>query len=292
VIPSGEETKNFHHFEQLLDAILSLKPDRYTTLIALGGGVVGDITGFAASVVLRGIPFIQVPTTLLAMVDSSVGGKTGINTNFGKNMIGSFYQPLAVIADTTTLKTLPEREIQAGFAEIIKYGLIDDAAFFTQLEEEKISVTQAISASCLAKARIVAQDERESGKRALLNLGHTFGHALETEMGYDGTLLHGEAVAIGMTLAFEFSAEQAICSRADAARVKACIASYGLPTSPLDIASHWNVKALMRHMAADKKAKDDALTLILAKAIGQSFIAEKVDAAAIQAFWKKILKAA
>jgi len=220
VLPAGEATKKIAAFEALCEDILALGIERSTVLIALGGGVIGDLTGFVASVLLRGLDFIQVPTTLLSQVDSSVGGKTGINAKAGKNLIGAFHQPLAVFIDTTTLDTLPKRELLAGYAEVVKYGLLGDADFYQWLEDNGADLlagdeekrTHAILTSCQAKANVVAQDEKEGGVRALLNLGHTFGHALEKECAYDGSLLHGEAVAIGMVMAFEFCAAQGLCA--------------------------------------------------------------------------------
>ena len=219
VLPAGEQTKSFKELEALLETLLAYKPERNTTLIAFGGGVIGDITGFAASILLRGVPFIQIPTTLLAMVDSSVGGKTGINTKYGKNLVGTFYQPKCVLADISLLKTLPKREFLAGYAEVVKYGFIQDATFFEELEKNASQLNNSahlkhmIMTSCKAKADIVEKDEREGGIRALLNLGHTFAHALEAEMGYDGRLLHGEAVAIGLVLAFSFSVSRDLCPK-------------------------------------------------------------------------------
>jgi len=232
LLPSGEETKDLDHFGRLAEDILAIGIERGTMLVALGGGVVGDVTGFAAATLLRGIDFVQIPTTLLAQVDSSVGGKTGINTRIGKNLIGAFYQPRLVLADTETLTSLPRRELLAGYAEIVKYGLIRDAAFFSWLEAEGGSVCalapaalrRAVMTSCAMKAEIVAGDEREEGDRALLNFGHTFGHALETETGFSSRLLHGEAVALGMVLAFDFAARLGLAA--------AAVVAVGLSTAP------------------------------------------------------------
>ncbi len=288
-LPAGESTKSFPHLEKLLNDLLALKPDRKTTLIALGGGVVGDITGFAASILLRGVPFIQIPTTLLAMVDSSVGGKTGIDTAFGKNLIGSFYQPRAVIADVTTLDTLPERQSRAGYAEVVKYGLIDMPEFFERLEAKQAGREELVETSCRAKARIVAEDEKEEGKRALLNLGHTFGHALELQTGYGDSLLHGEAVAIGMVMAFQFSERLGLCPAEDTKRVIVHLQENGLPVSPLDIQPEWSVDALITAMQQDKKATDGQLNFILVRGIGRAYIAKDVDAGAVHSFLHEIL---
>jgi 3-dehydroquinate synthase len=293
ILPPGEQTKSFDHFTELAGTLLEHKPDRHTTLLALGGGVIGDLTGFAASVILRGIPFIQLPTTLLAQVDSSVGGKTAINAAHGKNLIGSFHQPKLVLADVSTLTTLPPREWRAGYAEVAKYGLINDAPFFAWLETNASSLregnaallSQAILHSCKAKAAIVAADEREQDDaRALLNLGHTFGHALEAETGYGPELLHGEAVSIGMALAFRFSAALGLCTPAAAQRVETHLAAMGLPVTPRDIRPHWDTDALMEHFTRDKKAEGGTLTFILARGIGQAFVARQVDAGALRNF--------
>lgn len=285
IIPHGESSKSFSSLELLLDRIFETKPDRKTTLIALGGGVVGDLTGFAASIVLRGINFIQIPTTLLAQVDSSVGGKTGINNKYGKNLVGSFYQPLLVLADTDAIKTLPQREFLAGYAEIVKYGFIDDAEFFGWLDvnlqkilaHDNTTLQYIIKASCLAKAKIVTEDERESGARALLNFGHTFGHALEKSTGYSDKLLHGEAVAIGMVFAFKLSQKMGLCSSEDVTKATNHLKKSGLRISPLDIQREWNQDELMQAMRQDKKAYDGKLTFILAKGIGTSFIENNVS---------------
>jgi 3-dehydroquinate synthase len=292
VIPAGEQTKDFHHFEELLNTLLDMNIERSTTLIALGGGVIGDLTGFAASVILRGVDYIQVPTTLLAQVDSAVGGKTGIDTAHGKNLVGAFYQPRLVIADLDTLDTLPAGELRAGYAETIKYGLINDAEFFAWLEGAGAALLdgdadarrRAVVHSCRAKAEIVAEDEREGGRRALLNLGHTFGHALEAQAGFSGALLHGEAVAIGCVMAFELSARLGLCPAEDAARIRTHYSAIGLPTSPPAIDGvAWDADQLLDHMAADKKVEDGAITFILARAIGAAFIAKDIDPGDVRA---------
>ncbi len=291
LVPVGEGTKSLPNFATLLEQILAFAPDRNTTLIALGGGVVGDITGFAASVVLRGIPFIQIPTTLLAQVDSSVGGKTGVNTAYGKNVIGSFYQPKAVLIDVDTIETLPQRERLAGYAEIVKYGLIGDAEFFSWLEKngaallngDKALQMEAIAKSCRAKAAIVTQDEKETkGLRALLNLGHTFGHALEAEMGYSNALLHGEAVAIGMVLAAKLSEQLGLASNTTT-QLEQHLKSVGLKTSVKELNKTFTVDALMAHIAHDKKAENGTLTFVLLKRIGEAFVAKNVSADAVRA---------
>ncbi len=292
VLPAGEATKSFNLLEQLLNELLGLQPDRKTLLIALGGGVIGDITGFAASILLRGVPFVQIPTTLLSQVDSSVGGKTGINTEYGKNLIGSFYQPQAVIIDTNTLSSLPDRELRAGFAEVIKVACITDVDFFEWLEahsnqvlsQDTEALTHAITQSVRIKAEIVEQDEREAGVRALLNLGHTFGHALELEYAYDGTLVHGEAVAIGMVMAYEYSALEGLCRADDALRVGKLIKDSDLPVRVPD----WpNAETLLSHMQQDKKAEDGKLTFILAKAIGKCVVQKSIDTTSMLDFLQK-----
>lgn len=286
-VPAGESSKSFAMLERVLDQLLAESPERKTSLVALGGGVIGDLAGFAASVLLRGVPFIQIPTTLLAQVDSSVGGKTGINSRHGKNLIGSFYQPRMVLADVGALATLPPRQRRAGYAEIVKYGLINDPDFFTWLEQHGAAVLEgdiaainhAVKTSCTHKADIVRQDEREGGARALLNLGHTFGHALEAETGFGDTLLHGEAVAIGMVLAFQLSAAKGLCPQADVERIIAHCQATGLPWRMRDIREEWDVDALIAHFAKDKKVADGKLTFILARGIGQSFISQDVTRA-------------
>jgi 3-dehydroquinate synthase len=280
VLEAGEQSKSFAGLETLMNQLLELGIERRTTLVALGGGVIGDLTGFAASIALRGIDFVQIPTTLLAQVDSSVGGKTGIDTPQGKNLVGAFHQPRLVLADTATLDTLPRRQMLAGYAEVAKYGLINDPAFFTWLESNGVDVIDradvplrhAVLESCRNKARVVAADEREQDARALLNLGHTFGHALEAECGYSDELLHGEAVAIGMVMAFDLSARLGLCSLEDAARVQRHLASVGLPTSPNWIDGRdWQADRLIRHMGRDKKVKDGRIAFVLAHGIGRAF---------------------
>ncbi len=293
-VPAGEGSKEFASFARMMNALLDQRPDRKTTLVALGGGVVGDLTGFAASVLLRGVDFIQVPTTLLAQVDSSVGGKTGINTRHGKNLVGTFYQPRLVLADTAVLDTLPRRELLAGYAEVAKYGLIDDPAFFAWCEKNGAAVlagdaaarTYAIEQSCLSKARIVAADERETTDlRALLNLGHTFGHALEAETGFGPDLLHGEAVGAGMAMAFDLSTRLGLCSEADAQRVRGHLGAVGLPTRLRSIGGDnsrlWDAGRLVGHMRGDKKAEGGKLAFVLARGIGGAFVSREVDEAVL-----------
>ena len=294
VVPAGENSKTFDSFGALMNELLDRRPDRKTTLVALGGGVVGDLTGFAASVLLRGVDFIQVPTTLLAQVDSSVGGKTGINTRHGKNLVGAFYQPRLVVADTDVLDTLPRRELLAGYAEVAKYGLIDDPAFWDWCEQNGAAVlagdaarrTYAIEQSCRAKARIVAADERETTDlRALLNLGHTFGHALEAETGFGPDLLHGEAVGAGMAMAFDLSAQLGLCPATDAGRVRRHLGDVGLPVRLRAIGGDnrrtWNAAKLVEHMRGDKKAEAGRLTFVLARGIGKAFVTREVDERAL-----------
>ncbi len=295
VLPAGERTKDFHHLESLVEQLIEMKIERGSTLIAFGGGVIGDIAGFAASVLLRGIDFIQVPTTLLAQVDSSVGGKTGINSRHGKNLIGSFYQPRLVLADTGVLSTLPRRELLAGYAEVVKYGLASEPEFFTWLEDHGASLIdgnpdarrQAVLRSCAAKAKVVAADERETGLRALLNLGHTFGHAIEAEAGY-GEFLHGEAVAIGMVMAFALSARLDLCAAADVARVRRHLAAVGLPTGLDGTGGRasgrvWDPQRLIEHMSRDKKVVGGRVVFILVRGIGEAFISDAVDPAEVEA---------
>jgi 3-dehydroquinate synthase len=294
-VPAGESSKEFGVFGQLMNDLLDRRPDRKATLVALGGGVVGDLAGFAASVLLRGVDFIQVPTTLLAQVDSSVGGKTGINTRHGKNLVGAFYQPRLVLADTDVLDTLPRRELLAGYAEVAKYGLIDEPDFFAWCEQNGAAVlsgdpakrTYAIEQSCLAKARIVAADERETTDlRALLNLGHTFGHALEAETGFGSDLLHGEAVGTGMAMAFDLSARLGLCPAADAERVRRHLGAVGLPVRLRSIGGDnrrsWDAARLIDHMRGDKKAEGGKLAFILARGIGKAFVTREVDEAALR----------
>jgi 3-dehydroquinate synthase len=300
VLEPGEHSKSFAGLEGLLTQLLDQGIERGTTLVALGGGVVGDLVGFAAAIALRGIDFVQVPTTLLAQVDSSVGGKTGIDMPRGKNLVGSFHQPRLVLADTATLDTLPRRQMLAGYAEVVKYGLINDPAFFAWLEthgadlidRDDAALRHAVLASCRAKAQVVAEDEREQDRRALLNLGHTFGHALEAECGYSDELLHGEAVAIGMVLAFELSARLGLASLEDAARVQRHLASVGLPTSPTWIDGRdWSAERLIRHMGRDKKVRDGRIAFVLARGIGQAFFPAHADLGEIAALLETAIAA-
>jgi 3-dehydroquinate synthase len=294
VLPPGEGTKDFAHFAKLTEDILGLGIERITPLIALGGGVIGDLTGFAAATLLRGIDYVQVPTTLLSQVDSSVGGKTAIDSVHGKNLIGAFHQPVRVIADIDTLSTLPRRELLAGYAEVVKYGLIRDRAFYDWLEGAGPKLVagdadarrQAVLKSCAAKAAVVAVDERETGERQLLNFGHTFGHALEAETGFGDTLLHGEAVALGMRLAFDLSAALGLCPKDSAARVRRHYEAVGLPVRLDQIANarRFAPADLIRHMSKDKKVRDGKITLILARDIGDAFISHDVDRATIATF--------
>ncbi|HMK70379.1 MAG TPA: 3-dehydroquinate synthase [Xanthobacteraceae bacterium] len=292
IVPPGEGSKSFRVFEQVCEAILAARIERGDLIVALGGGVIGDLAGFAASAVRRGVDYVQLPTTLLAQVDSSVGGKTAINSAHGKNLIGAFHQPILVLADTALLDTLPEREFRAGYAEIAKYALLGDAAFFAWLEANWREVfaggparDYAIAVSCGAKAAIVARDERESGERALLNLGHTFGHALEAACGFSDRLLHGEAVAAGMALAFAFSARRGLLPAAEAERAIHHLAKVGLPTGPKDIAGGLPcVDRLMELIAQDKKVRHGTLTFILARGIGLAFIEPDVDQREVRAF--------
>jgi len=281
VVPPGEGTKDFAHLANLCERLLAMNLERRSLLVAFGGGMVGDLAGFAASILLRGLDVVQIPTTLLAQVDSSVGGKTGINMPQGKNLVGSFHQPRLVLADTWVLRTLPKRELLAGYAEVVKYALINHADFFHWLEDHGLAIVEgdpaarrhAILTSCAAKAAIVAEDEREAGVRALLNLGHTFGHALEAELGYDGRLLHGEAVAIGLVLAFELSSGLGLCPAAAAAAVRRHLAAVGLPTELEAVPGvAWSVDGLIDHMGRDKKVRDGKVTFVLVKGIGKAFI--------------------
>jgi 3-dehydroquinate synthase len=291
VLAPGEQTKDFVHFQKLIEDILDTGIERGVTLIGLGGGVIGDLTGFAAAVLLRGIDFVQLPTTLLAQVDSAVGGKTGINTRHGKNLIGVFHQPRLVLADIDALGTLSRRQFLAGYAETVKYGLIGDAGFFDWLESHAKAICQgdiaarqeAVVRSCKAKAAIVAADERERGHRALLNLGHTFGHALEAAAGYGPDLLHGEAVAIGMCMAFDLSVRLGLCPADDAARLRRHIHDIGLP---VDMSAHGtaglNARTLISHMARDKKVRDAKVAFVLVRGIGKAFISTDVEPAAVE----------
>src|SRR6185437_2942159 len=298
IVEEGEGSKSYAGLEKVSEALIAAKIERNDLVIALGGGVVGDLAGFAAAILRRGVDFVQVPTSLLAQVDSSVGGKTGINSPKGKNLIGAFHQPILVLADTAVLDTLSPRQFRAGYAEVAKYGLLGDLAFFEWLEKNHDGIfsggaarEHAVAASCRAKAGIVARDERETGERALLNLGHTFGHALEAGCGFSGRLLHGEAVALGMSLAFEFSAKKGLISAADAARASAHLAAVGLPTHVKDVPGGVPpVDILMELIAQDKKVKRGTLTFILVRGIGQAFIEKNTDATEVRAFLTDKLK--
>jgi 3-dehydroquinate synthase len=292
VVPAGEGSKSYPVFERVCEDLIAARIERGDLVLALGGGVIGDLAGFASSAVRRGVDYVQVPTTLLAQVDSSVGGKTGINSSHGKNLVGAFHQPILVVADTALLDTLPPRIMRAGYAEVAKYGLIGDADFFAWLEANWTDIfagtaarEHAIAVSCRMKAQIVARDERETGDRALLNLGHTFGHALEAAAGFSDKLYHGEAIAIGMALAFAASAQRGLCSPADAQRVVAHLAAVGLPTRIADIPGEKpDADRLIALIGQDKKVKRGRLTFILARGIGKSFIAPDIDVADVRAF--------
>ena len=293
VVPSGEKTKSFTYLEVVVDSLLRAHVERGSLIVALGGGVVGDLTGFAAGVVKRGIGFAQVPTTLLAQVDSSVGGKTAINTVHGKNLVGVFHQPRVVIADTSVLKTLPRRELLGGYAEVVKYGLLGDESFFSWLETngahalagDTQAIAHAVAHSCVMKASIVAKDEREEGERALLNLGHTFGHALEAATGDSDRLLHGEGVAIGMCLAFRLSEELGLCASGTAERVSRHLDEVGLPTriDQIDRAVPGPAD-LLELMRQDKKVRHGRLTLVLARGIGEAFLTRDIGPERLEAF--------
>jgi shikimate kinase/3-dehydroquinate synthase len=296
VVPAGEGSKSIATYAEVSEALIARNLERSDLVVALGGGVVGDLAGFAAATLKRGTRFVQVPTTLLAQVDSSVGGKTGINSKHGKNLIGAFHQPSLVLADTSTLETLPQRDLRAGYAEVVKYGVIGDASFFARLESGwrdvlggKNALVDAIATSCAAKAAIVSRDELERGERALLNFGHTFGHALEQLTAYDGTrLVHGEAVAIGMVLAMRLSARLGLCPPDDRLRLEAHLGAVGLPTKVSEIADFYaGAEAVLRAMYQDKKVERGALTFILAHRIGDCFVAKNVDADEISAFLRE-----
>jgi len=298
VLPAGEKTKSFEHLISVCDSVLAARIERNDAVVALGGGVIGDLTGFAAGIARRGSRFIQVPTSLLAQVDSSVGGKTGINSPHGKNLIGVFHQPDLVLADTDVLDTLSPREFRAGYAEVAKYGLIDKPDFFAWLEQNWQAVfaggearIDAIATSCQAKADVVAADERENGQRALLNLGHTFGHALEAATQYDSArLVHGEGVSIGMVLAHQFSARMNLCSPDDGKRVEKHLREVGLPTTMDQIPGGLPpAEKLMDAIAQDKKVKGGKLTFILTRGVGQSFVADDVPQSEVVAFLKEKL---
>jgi 3-dehydroquinate synthase len=296
VLPAGEKTKSFEHLMTACDKVLEARIERNDYVIALGGGVIGDLSGFAAGIVRRGVRFVQVPTSLLSQVDSSVGGKTGINSRHGKNLIGVFHQPDLVLADTDVLNTLSEREFRAGYAEVAKYGLIDKPEFFAWLEANWKAVfadgaarIEAIAISCQAKADVVVADEFENGQRALLNLGHTFGHALEAATAYDSSrLVHGEGVSIGMVLAHAFSARMNLASPDDAQRVERHLKAVGLPTRMSEIPGELPpAEILMDAIAQDKKVKSGKLTFILTRGIGQSFVANDVPASEVLSFLKE-----
>ena len=297
-VEPGEASKSWANLERLTDWLLALGVTRKDHVFALGGGVVGDLVGFACAILKRGVGFVQLPTTLLAQVDSSVGGKTAINTAAGKNLIGAFHQPSLVLVDTATLDTLPPREMRAGYAEVLKYGLLGDAGFFSWLEangtavlaREPAALEHAIATSIAMKARIVAADERETEDlRALLNLGHTFGHALEAETGFSDRLLHGEAVALGMVLAARYSARRGEISAGDAARAEAAIALAGLPASLSALGITCDGAALVDHMRHDKKAEGSTLPFLLLRALGEAYVARDVDLADVAAFLDKEL---
>ncbi|MET4310512.1 3-dehydroquinate synthase [Bradyrhizobium sp. RT4b] len=301
VVEEGEISKTYAGLEKVSEALIAAKIERNDFVIALGGGVVGDLAGFAAAILRRGVDFVQVPTSLLAQVDSSVGGKTGINSPQGKNLLGAFHQPVLVIADTAVLDTLSPRQFRAGYAEVAKYGVLGDEAFFTWLEKNHSDIFKggsarehAIATSCRAKAGVVSRDERETGERALLNLGHTFGHALEAATGFSDRLFHGEGVSIGMTLAAQFSAKLGMIGEADAARVERHLIEAGLPTRLQDIAGFAqeglaDADALMALMAQDKKVKRGKLTFILLEAVGRAVIAKDVEPAPVRDFLKEKL---
>jgi 3-dehydroquinate synthase len=298
VVPPGEGSKSFASFERVCDALIEARIERNDLIIALGGGVVGDLAGYAAASVRRGLDFVQVPTSLLAQVDSSVGGKTGINSRHGKNLVGAFHQPILVIADTALLDTLPRRDFCAGYAELAKFGLLGDAGFFAWLEANWQDLfdggparEHAIAVACRGKAGVVARDERETGERALLNLGHTFGHAFEAAAGFSTKLLHGEAVSLGIACAFEFSSKLGLLPPADAERAIRHLAAVGLPTHIKDVpAVQTNADALMALIAQDKKVRRGKLTFILLRGIGQAFVAPDVDPAEVRAFLAETLK--
>jgi 3-dehydroquinate synthase len=300
IVPAGESSKSFSALQSVVEAILAARLERGDFVVALGGGVIGDLAGFAAAITRRGMRFVQVPTTLLAQVDSSVGGKTGINAPQGKNLVGAFHQPVLVLADTGTLDTLPKREFAAGYAEIAKYGLLADAAFFAWLETNRAEIfaggaarVRAIAEGCQGKARIVAADERETGERALLNLGHTFGHALEAACGYEAArLVHGEAVSIGIVLAHDFSVAEGLAPPADAERVRHHMTAAGLPVRIAEIPGPpIPAEEIMRHIAQDKKVVRGRLTFILTRGIGSAFIADDVAPEKVEAFLRRQLAA-
>ncbi len=295
VVPAGEASKSMATYGRIVDGLLEAGVERRTAVVALGGGVIGDLAGFAAATTLRGLPFVQVPTTLLSQVDSSVGGKTGVNTRHGKNLVGAFHQPHVVLADTGTLGTLSGRELRAGYAEVVKAGLIADLSFFAWCERNGTALTggdaallaEAVLRACAFKAAVVADDEREdtaSGGRALLNLGHTFAHALEAEVGYGGGLLHGEAVAVGLGLAFRMSASLGLCPGGDAERVTAHLAGVGLPSEPGMLNRRFSASRLVHHMRRDKKNRDGLLRFVLARGIGEAFTSDGVEEGRVTEF--------
>ena len=298
VVEEGEGSKSYAGLEKVSEALIAARIERNDLVIALGGGVVGDLAGFAAAILRRGVDFVQVPTSLLAQVDSSVGGKTGINSPQGKNLLGAFHQPVLVIADTSVLDTLSPRQFRAGYAEVAKYGILGDEAFFGWLEANALDIfsggaarEHAVATSCRAKAAIVSRDERETGERALLNLGHTFGHALEAATGFSDRLFHGEGVSVGMVLAAEFSASLGMISQSDADRVERHLAAVGLPTRLQDIAGFTqeglaDADALLALMAQDKKVKRGKLTFILLEAVGRAVIANDVEPSLVRDFLK------
>ncbi len=294
-VPPGEASKSFGELERLMDRLLATGLDRKDVIVALGGGVVGDLAGLAAALYMRGIDFIQVPTTLLAQVDSSVGGKTAIDTPRGKNLIGAFHQPRLVLADIDVLSTLPARQLRSGWAEVLKHGLICDPGFFDWLAGDgaagalgdPAALEQAVVRSVEIKAAIVGEDEKEAGRRALLNLGHTFGHAIEAELGFEeAALAHGEAVALGCCMAFRYSARQGLCAEAEARRVEAVVGAAGLPTR-LEQAGAFAAEALLARMAGDKKAEGGGLTLILARGIGSAFVSKTEGPETVLAFLRE-----
>ncbi|WP_298745062.1 3-dehydroquinate synthase [uncultured Brevundimonas sp.] len=298
-VPPGEGSKSFAELERVIDRLLAFGLDRQDVVVALGGGVVGDLAGLAAALFMRGVDFVQVPTTLLAQVDSSVGGKTAIDTPRGKNLVGAFHQPRLVVADIDVLATLPGRQLRSGWAEVLKHGLICDPAFFDWLAGDgavgaagdPAALERAVVRSVEIKSAIVGEDEKEAGRRALLNLGHTFGHAIEAELGFDETrLTHGEAVALGCALAFRFSAAQGLCPAGEAERAEAVIAAAGLPTRVAQ-AGGFGSAALLKRMAGDKKAEAGRLTLILARGVGEAVVAKDVDATAVRAFLEREIAA-
>lgn len=285
ILDAGENSKNFTNLEKITEEALNFPIDRKSLIIAFGGGVVGDISGFSASILLRGIDFIQVPTTLLAMTDSSVGGKTAINSNYGKNLVGSFYQPKLVICDLDFLQSLPDRDFLSGYAEVVKYGLITDLEFFEFLEKNINRIKaknpeileKIVAKSCQIKADVVAQDEKEHGLRRILNFGHTFGHIFETQTNYSGEILHGEAVAIGMVLAAKISQDLGFLSQNDVERIKNHLKEADLPISAYDVRKEWDERELIAHLYKDKKVKNNALTFILLEKIGKYLIKEDVQ---------------